>query len=133
LKQSFKKYKGVGQSHATVQHYVMTKGEIGTSPQKRGPIGHIPLCAGFATFLQINQLNCTGGVNHRGEMAPIIANTMMVVIDTAGEILKQLARDTGIDMGCGKLSFAEERRVRWTTYQYLDLWFKTWERELLKL
>ena len=36
-------------------------------------------------------------------------------------------------MGCAKLSFAEERRVRWTTYQNLDLWFNTWERELLKL
>ena len=60
-----KKYKGVGPSHATIHHYVVTKGEIGMSPQKRGPIGHIPvvayksLCAGFATFIRINQLNCT--------------------------------------------------------------------------
>jgi hypothetical protein len=58
---------------------------------------------------------------------------MMVDVDTAREILKQLARDTAIDMGCGKLSFAKERRVCWMTYQNLDLWFNTWERELLKL
>ena len=66
-------------------------------------------------------------------MAPIIAGKMMVDVDTVQEILKRLARNTAINMGSGKLSFAEERRVRWTTYQYLDLWFKTWERELLKL
>jgi len=134
-----KKYKGVGPSHATIHHYVVTKGEIGTSPQKRGPSGHIPavayksLCAGFATFLRINQLNCKGGVNNRWKMAPIVAETMMVDVETAREILKRLARDTAIDLGCAKGSFAEERRVRWTTYQNLELWFNTWERELLKL
>jgi hypothetical protein len=118
---------------------VVTKGEIGTSPQKRGPIGRIPaaayksLRAGFATFLRINQLNCTVGVNHRGKMALITAKMLMVDVNTAREILKRLTRDTAINMGCGNLSFAKERRVRWTTYQNLDLWFNTWERELLKL
>ena len=108
------------------------------SPQKRGQIGHITalayksLCAGFATFMPINQLNCTGGVNHQGKMAPIVAKTMMVDVETAREILKRLARDTAINMGRGKLSFAEERRVCWTTYNNLDLWFNMWERELLK-
>ena len=116
----------------------MKKGEVNMSPQKRGPIGHITalayksLCAGFATFMPINQLNCTGGVNHQGKMAPIVAKTMMVDVETAREILQRLARDTAINMGCGKLSFAEERRVCWTTYNNLDLWFNTWERELLK-
>jgi len=66
-------------------------------------------------------------------MAPIVAETMMVDVETAREILKRLARDTAIDLGCAKGSFAEERRVRWTTYQNLELWFNTWERELLKL
>jgi len=82
--------------------------------------------------MQINQLNCTSGVNHRGKMAPIIAETMMVDVETAREILKRLAHDTAIDLGCGKLNFAEERRVRWTTYNNLDMWFNMWERELLK-
>ena len=133
-----KKDNGVGPSHATIIHYVVTKGEVNTSPQKRGPIGHIPaltyksLCAGFATFMRINQLNCTGGVNHQGKMAPIVAETMMVDVETTQENLKRLACDTAIDLGCGKLNFAEERRVRWTTYNNLDMWFNMWERELLK-
>jgi hypothetical protein len=97
----------------------VTKGKIGMSPQKRGPIGHIPvvayksLCARFATFLRINQLNCMGGVNHRGKMAPIVVETMMVDVETAQEILKRLACETAIDLGCAKGSFAKERRVRW--------------------
>ena len=116
----------------------MKKGKVNMSPQERGPIGHIAvlayksLCAGFATFMRINQLNCTGGVKHRGKMAPIVADTMMVDVETAREILKRLACDTAINMGCSKLSFAEERRVCWTMYINLDLWFNTWERELLK-
>ncbi len=84
-----KQYKGVGLSHATIHHYVVKNSKVNMSPQKRGPIGHIPalayksLCAGFATFMQINQLNCTRGVTHRGKMAPIVADTMMVDVETA--------------------------------------------------
>ncbi len=65
-----KNYKGVGPSHATIHHYVVNLGTINISPKKKGPMGKIPalayksLCAGFVTFLQINQLNCNGGTNH---------------------------------------------------------------------
>ena len=82
--------------------------------------------------MRINQLNCTGGVKHQEKMAPIIAEMMMVDVDTAREILKLLACNTAIDLGCCKLNFAEERRVCWTTYNNLDMWFNMWERELLK-
>ncbi len=56
----------------------------------------------------------------------------MVDVEMAREILKRLACDTAIDMSSGKLNFAKERRVCWTMYNNLDLWFNTWERELLK-
>jgi len=36
--------------------------------------------------MRINQLNCTGGVNHQGKMAPVVAETMMVDVETAREI-----------------------------------------------
>ena len=48
-----KKYKGVGPSHATINHYVVNLGLIGVSPLKTGPKGNIPLpdykalCAAF--------------------------------------------------------------------------------------
>ncbi len=56
----------------------------------------------------------------------------MVDVEMAQEILKQLACNTAMDMSSGKLNFAKERRVCWTTYNNLNLWFNTWERELLK-
>ena len=132
-----KKY-GVGPSHATIHHYVVKRGDINVSPAKRGPEGNISaiayksLCAAFASFMQINQLNGTSGINKRGKMAPLVAEAMMVDIDVAREIIRRLSRDTAIDLSRGKLDFAEERRVRWTTYDNLDLWFSMWERELLR-
>jgi hypothetical protein len=35
-------------------------------------------------------------------------------------------------MDAEKLNCAEDRRVRWTTYQNLDLWFNSWEVFLIK-
>ncbi len=34
-------------------------------------------------------------------------------------------------MSCDKVNFAEERQVWWTTSSNLELWFATWERQLL--
>jgi hypothetical protein len=65
-------------------------------------------------------------------MAPLVAEAMMVDVDIAREILRKLAWDTAIDLSRGKLDFAEEQRVWWTMYDNLDLWFDTWERELLR-
>jgi anti-sigma-K factor RskA len=36
-------------------------------------------------------------------------------------------------MKADKMYFAEERRVWWTTYSNLELWFNSWEKTLLKL
>jgi hypothetical protein len=69
VKASIKKKYGVGPSHATFHNYVMKHGDINVSPAKRGPEGNIlalaykSLCAACASFMQINQLNCTSGIN----------------------------------------------------------------------
>jgi hypothetical protein len=36
-------------------------------------------------------------------------------------------------MKADKMYFAEERRVRWTIFSNLELWFKSWEKTLLDL
>ncbi len=82
--------------------------------------------------MQINQLNCTSRINKQGKMAPLVAKAMMVDVDIAREILRRLAWDTAINLSRCKLDFAEEGRVRWMMYDNLDLWFNTWERELLR-
>jgi hypothetical protein len=43
-----------------------------------------------------------------------------------------VAWDTTINLSRGKLDFAEEQRVRRMTYDKFDLWFDTWEKELLR-
>jgi hypothetical protein len=48
----------------------------------------------------------------------------------AEDILDHVVRDTAINLTNSKLHAAEERRIRWTTYQNLDLWFDSWERFL---
>ena len=129
---SIKKKYGVGPSHATIHNYVVRHGNINLLPSKSGPDGNISalaymlLCAAFVSFMQINQLNCTGRINKQGKMAPLVAKAMMVDVDIAREILRRLARDTAIDLSCGKLDFAEERRVWWMAYDNFDLWFDTW-------
>jgi hypothetical protein len=45
----------------------------------------------------------------------------------ATEHLNRGVHDTAIDNKASKLNCAEDRRIRWTTYQNLDLWFDSWE------
>jgi hypothetical protein len=38
-----------------------------------------------------------------------------------------------IDLKATKAKNAEERRIKWTTYINLDMWFENWISDLLKL
>jgi hypothetical protein len=63
------KYKGVGPSHATIHHYVANLRLIGMSPIKTGWWGTVQLlnykalCAAFASYVRIQQLNSCEGTN----------------------------------------------------------------------
>lgn len=49
----------------------------------------------------------------------------------ATELWKRICRDTADEhMQVNKVKCAKERRVKWTTYQNLDLWFDSWEKVL---
>jgi hypothetical protein len=37
-------------------------------------------------------------------------------------------RDTATDINAEKMNCAEDRRIRWTTFQNFDLWFDSWEK-----
>ncbi len=64
-----KKFKGIGPSHTTIHHYVINLGLIRVSPCKTGPQGNIlshdykALCAVFASYIRIQQLNKRQGTN----------------------------------------------------------------------
>ena len=52
----------------------------------------------------------------------------------ATELWKRICRDTADEhMQVNKVKCADERRVKWTTFQNLDLWFDSWEKVLDKL
>ena len=129
----------VGPSASTIYHYVVELGLVGMSPRKPGPEGNIPaemykaLCAAFGSFMRINQINALGGDNTRRKLIPVIAETTNLSISTCEQLLRRLCRDTAIDMKADKIYFAEERRVRWTTYSNLELWFNSWEKSLREL
>ena len=47
-------------------------------------------------------------------------------LDATG-LLNRVVCDTATDIDALKLNFVEDRRIRWTMYQNLDLWFDSWE------
>ena len=69
----------------------------------------------------------------RTKLIPLIAETMKIRVNSSAELIKRLCRDTAIDMKADRLSFAEERRVRWTAFSNLEMWFNNWEKTLIDL
>ncbi len=57
----------------------------------------------------------------------MLAKTFDIGTVAATEILNRVVRDTATDINADKLNCAEDRRIHWTTYQNLDLWFDSWE------
>jgi hypothetical protein len=133
--EQIKKIHSVGPSAETIRREVR-KGHVGTSPMKMGPVGRTPrrdyryLCDAFASFTAINQLNKRAGLNVRNKMIQNFAKAINTSRKAAEGILDRVVRDTAINLTNSKLHSAEERRVRWMTYQNLDLWFDSWERFL---
>jgi len=123
IKSEFK----VGPSRETIRRHVMDLNSIGVSPTKRGPDGNIPphhyksLCMAFASKTRICQLNAK--VSTRRKQIKWIKSTLKCTNEEASTLWKRISRDTAVDMVAGKIKHAEERRVKWTTYYNLELWF----------
>ncbi len=134
-----KKHNGICPGKTTIHRYVVELGLIGMSPLKTGPEGNIPretynvLCMAYGSFLRINQINGRGGDNSRTKLVPLIAETMKIAVKSSEWLIKRLCRDTAMDLKADKVSFAEERRVRWTTFSNLQMWFNNWETTLIDL
>ena len=110
----------------------------GESPKKRGPVSYISqvaykaLCIAFASMLRINQLNSK--TNPKKTQIRWLMNTMRYIKSEATELWKQICRNTADEhMQVNKVRCAEERQVKWTTFQNLNLWFDSWEKVLDEL
>ncbi|KAL7445324.1 hypothetical protein ACHAXH_007798, partial [Discostella pseudostelligera] len=129
---------GVGPSATTIHHYVTNLGLVGRSPMKMGPVGKLPpvaykaLCTALSSKLRINQLNAKGSYTINKQVQ-LIMTAMGMSKAEATPLWKRVCRDTALDMVAGKVKVAEERRVQWTTFHNLDLWFSSWESTLDEL
>ena len=125
-------FKGKGPSASTIHKYVVKDNLIGVSPQKKGPDGYIPplvdkaLCIAFGSKTRICQLNL-GRSATRDDQVCWLIKMLGFSTKQASNLWVRVVRDSAVNMVAGKIKCAEERRVKWTTYYNLDLWFSSWE------
>ena len=85
------------------------------------------LCHAYLSLIPINQMNACAGDNSRKKMIPMLAKTFNIGTIEATRLLNRVVCYTATNINAVKLNCAEDRRIRWTTYQNLDLWFNSWE------
>ena len=119
-------------SRATIACYA--KHELmNASPMKMGPAGLLPAMAykflfqAYLSLIPINQMNVCAGDNSRKVMIPMLAKTFNIGTIEATGLLNRVVCNTATDINAVKLNCAEDCRIRWMTYQNLDLWFDSWE------
>ena len=119
-------------SQATIACYAKHE-LVNASPMKMGPAGLLPAMAykflfqAYLSLIPINQMNVCAGDNSRKEMIPMLAKTFNIGTIEATGLLNRVVCNTATDINAVKLNCAEDCRIRWMTYQNLDLWFDSWE------
>jgi phage terminase large subunit-like protein len=127
----------------SIQKYVKN-GCIGVSPQRRGPKGEIDelhfknLCLAFESFIVINQNNGDARIRTYKKLAKLLqkevyGDSACHVGQQAHHLLQRVLNDTAINLNAGKTKNAEDRRVRWTNYKNISMWFDNWEHDLVEL
>jgi hypothetical protein len=77
-------------------------------------------------------MNACAGDDSWAKMIPFFAKTFNIgTVKTTG-LLNRVVCDTATDINANKMNCVEDRRIRWTTYQNLDLWFDSWETFVVK-
>ena len=132
-KKKREEFDGHGPSARTILRYVNDWDIAGNSPLKRGPNGNIPawvyssLCMAFETFVRIQQINATGHENTR----KILSLKLNILV--GNKLYYRVLKDTAIDMNSAKHNNCEDRRIQWTTYKNLQMWFDNWGKDLVEL
>ena len=133
------KYGGVGPSECTIHRYVRDN-LVGTSPLKKGTKGNIAnfiyktVAIAFESHVRINQLNGMGGENTRSKLRSRVNKVMLVQENVLSfKLLDRLIVETAIDLTAAKMDNVEQRRILWTTYKNLKMWFENWKVDLEEL
>ena len=113
----------------TIQTYVKD-GLIDTSPKKMGTKGNLPLpafntiCTAFHSFVTIHQINGKGGELNRRRLRDrvnrVLGKDSMYL---SYKMLDRILAETAVELHSSKVNGVEERRILWTTYNNLKMWF----------
>jgi hypothetical protein len=123
-----REYDGIGPHAATIRRYVNAN-LAGMSPLKIGVKGGLPqcvfklLCIAFESFVRIQQINSCQGENSYKKLAARI-NTLLRH-DYRQKMLQRILLATAKDLDASMMHIAEDRRVRWTTFANISIWFAT--------
>ena len=129
-------FDGVGPSATTLQRYI-NNGIAGQSPLKPGVKSNIPkwayksLTVAFESYVRINQLNRRDDVLTLKKLVAKINKAMNH--DYRSKLLNRVLLDTAKYLDASKMEYCEDRRIRWTTYSNINIWFDNWEWDLVDL
>ena len=125
---------GVAPGVRTIQTYVKD-GKAGVSPKRQGPKGNladhlfVAICNAVLTNTKINQLN---GMGSEGTRKKIQSKIDAVLGDDAGkysfQFVDRVLNVIAAELLAGKGNDVEQRRIIWTTFKNLKMWFEVWER-----
>jgi len=127
---------GMAPSERTIQEHV-AKGSVGESPVRRGRPGDIEsstflmLCVAFESYIRIRQIN--GNSEERKLLSTKIRLVMDKERNISQQLLDRLLRECAIDLLAEKSQSVEQRRIMWTSYTNLRMWFNNWFKDIEQL
>ena len=84
--------------------------------------------------MAIHQINGKSGELNRKKLRDRINRVMgRDSHNLSFKLLDRILAETAIDLHCSKVNDVEERRILWTTYKNLKMWFNNWKLDLLNL
>ena len=122
-------------SKRTVQHYVQHN-KAGESPRK-GPDGGISpdifkiLVQAYESYVRIKQINAETAENSRNLLSKRVNNAMNTG-KTNDCLFQRIQRHCTAQFTASVSDRAEERRLKWTTYANIKMWFDSFDRFLVE-
>ena len=120
-------------SACTIQ-LVCKEGMADLSPAKVGrpsaleDFTFLTLVNALKTFLVISQINGQGGVIDICDFfSRKIKSVLGNMITCSTKLLHHVLQETVIDLVASKSFTVEQRRMAWTNYNNLKMWFRNWE------
>jgi len=86
------------------------------------------------SFVTINQLIGNVQVLSEKRLVPLVKKVIYGEQDFYGrKLVRRVLRDTGLKLSKIKSHNAEDRRIRWTNKDNINMWMENWEHDLVEL